>query len=84
MKAWGKKNPEIQKMFGVPLSIHFCKKLNLSFKSWTQEPNGFIDRNPTLAQIAGTCWSNSELHIFYSSSLITIKPLRAFLAFLSV
>jgi hypothetical protein len=38
-----KKNPEIQKDAGEPLSIHFCISFKRSTKSFIQDPNGFKD-----------------------------------------
>jgi hypothetical protein len=53
-KAWGKKNPEIQKAGGEPFSIHFVRKSILSSRSSCQEARGFRDRNPLVAHESGT------------------------------
>ena len=79
MKAQGKKNPDIQKDLGVPLSIQSYKNLILSFKSLTHEANGFRDIKPLSANIYGTILSNIWLAICSNSSDITTKPLRPFL-----
>lgn len=46
IKAYGKKNPEIQNTFGVPPSIQSFKNLTLSIKSSNQDARGFRDKNP--------------------------------------
>ena len=53
MKANGKENPDIQKVFGAPLSIQFYKKAILSFKSTIQVANGFNELK-ALDQTLGT------------------------------
>ena len=53
-KAYGKKNPESQNAAGLPDSIHPKTNLSLSFKSVTQDDNGFRERKPTLPNAAGT------------------------------
>lgn len=42
-KAWGKKNPEIQKTDGMPWSIQSWMNFILSTKSMTQAARGFND-----------------------------------------
>ena len=41
--AWGKKNPEIQKLGGIPSLTQFCKKSILWIKSATHAARGFND-----------------------------------------
>jgi len=53
-KACGKKNPETQKVAGVPPSIHFFKKSTLSSRSLFHDANGLRERKPTFAQATGT------------------------------
>jgi len=52
--ACGKKNPENQKTFGVPPSIHLVKNEILSYKSTIHDERGFNDKNPFSAHIYGT------------------------------
>jgi hypothetical protein len=49
-----KKNPEIQKFGGAPLSIHDCMNFNLSRQSSTHEARGLRDGYALLAHTAGT------------------------------
>jgi hypothetical protein len=53
-KAYGKKNPEIQNAGGDPLLIHLVRKEIRSKSSLIHEANGFNERKPLSAQIAGT------------------------------
>lgn len=70
--------PEIQKHFGVPLSIQSCRKLIRLFKSSVHDARGFIERKPFWSHSLGTWLSNNELAMSSNSSLMTIKPFRAF------
>ena len=53
IKANGKEKPDIQKLLGAPLSIQFCKKDILSFKSTIHVAKGFNELK-ALDQADGT------------------------------
>lgn len=78
IKAWGKKNPEIQKTTGVPSSYQLARKVILSLQSWIHEAKGLRDKKPTDAQDPGTWLSKMDVAIFSRSSDMTISPTRAF------
>jgi hypothetical protein len=54
IKAYGKKNPENQKVLGVPFLAQFLKNSHLWIKSIVQLPKGFKLKNPTSLHISGT------------------------------
>lgn len=69
-----KKNPEIQKVIGLPQSIHFWKKANLALRSDTQEPKGFNEGYDFPIHNSGTLPLNNDFDAAYNEGFITILP----------
>ena len=54
MKAYGKKNPDIQNTLGVPFLTQPLKNTTLSIRSYVQLARGFKLKNPFSAHNTGT------------------------------
>lgn len=72
-----KKNPEIQKLDGTFLSIHYYMNLILATKSITHELKGFKLGYDTFCQYSGTILSNKAFPTYYNSDEKTTNPLIA-------
>ena len=78
VKEGVKKNPEIQKMLGWPVSYQSENRRRRASRSSTYEASGLSDGNDLDIHRSGTCPMANALNTFSRSADMTDKPAMAF------
>jgi len=74
-----KKNPEIQKTFGWPLSIQSSSIFSLALKSLMYDIKGFLEGYERVFHKSGTPLLLIEIKTFSMSAVIRILPSKVFI-----